>query len=128
MACSKHGSRSVDALWSKASHKGREWIAGELCSNESLLQANQFGKFIHQNLALGTFKRSREEWRQVLDAKTKKSQLAKEFLSALDLKRPLPSGDKKAKRRADKSSIGIAGCSHSVQTCGEDPGSYSGLR
>ena len=35
LACSKHGSRSLDAMWLKASAKGREWIAAELAEKES---------------------------------------------------------------------------------------------
>ena len=66
-------------------------MAHELSSNEELLKANQFGKFIHQNLALATFKRSKEDWRQVLDSQAKKSEIAKDFLADLNLKRKLPS-------------------------------------
>ena len=81
MACSKHGSRSVDALWSRASPRGRELMAQELSANEPLLMANQFGKFVAQNLALSTFKRSKDDWRAVLDKKGKKSAMAKDFLA-----------------------------------------------
>ena len=41
-----------------------------------------------QNLFLSTFKRSREEWRKCCEGKAKKSDLAKDFLAALDTKKP----------------------------------------
>merc|ERR1719204_2113638 len=64
-------------------------MASELSANIELLNANQqFGKFVSQNLFLSTFKRSKEEWRKCLEGKAKKSDLAKDFLAALDTKKP----------------------------------------
>merc|ERR1712014_365591 len=95
----------MDALWSKASTKGKEWMAGELVASESQIQSNTFGKFIHQNLALSTFKRaSRDEWRQVLESKAKKADMAKEFMSGLEpVKKPKAGvSDREKKRPAVK--------------------------
>ena len=96
MACSKHGSRSLDALWSRASPRGKELLAQELSTNESLLMANQFGKYVAQNLALSTFKRSKEDWRVVLDKKGKTNAIAKDFLADI----LGGGGEQKAKKRA----------------------------
>ena len=71
-------------------------MAQELSANETLLMANQYGKFVAQNLALSTFKRSKDDWKAVLDKRCKKSALAKDFLadimkggdSKADMKRP----------------------------------------
>lgn len=83
MACSKHGSRSVDKMWEKSSPKGREMIAQQLASQLSLLTNNSFGRFLAQNLFLSTFKRSKEEWRLHLQNQEKQKVLAKDFLSEL---------------------------------------------
>jgi len=83
MACSKHGSRTVDKLWEKASEKGREWIAHELSSQLQLLTSNNFGRYIAQNLCLSTYKRSKEEWKVYLKNQEKQKSIAKDFLSEI---------------------------------------------
>ena len=65
LACSKHGSRSLDAIWRRSSAKGREWIAAELAEKEAALNASQFGRFFVQKCALSTFKRARGDWAKV---------------------------------------------------------------
>lgn len=87
MACSKHGSRSIDKIWEKASQKGREMIAQELSSQLPLLTSNNVGRFIAQNLCLSTYKRSKEEWRLHLQNQEKQKILAKDFLSELSGKK-----------------------------------------
>ena len=83
MACSKHGSRSIDKLWEKASEKGRELIAHELSAQLPLLTSNTFGRFIGQNLCLSTYKRSKEEWKDYLKNQEKQKSIAKDFLSEI---------------------------------------------
>ena len=65
LACSKHGSRSLDAIWRRSSAKAREWIAAELAEKEAALNANQFGRFFAQKCALSTFKRAKGDWARV---------------------------------------------------------------
>ena len=74
-------------------------MALELSSNHELLMANQFGKFVAQNLALSTFKRSKEDWRKVLESKSKKTELAKDFLSDILQSPDDKKGPKVAKKR-----------------------------
>jgi len=97
MACSKHGSRSIDAMWSRSSAKGKELMAQELSHNLELLLANNFGKFVAQNLCLSTFKRSKDDWKRVLDSKVKKSELAKDFIKDI-----MDSSDKDSKKKDTK--------------------------
>ena len=91
LACSKHGSRSVDALWHKSSPKTKETIAAELAGKESVLNADHFGKFVSTTCVLSLFRRSREEWRQMLARETKKKDIFADFL-----------GDKKRKKAKDE--------------------------
>lgn len=83
MACSKHGSRSIDKMWEKGSERGRELIAQELSAKIPLLTSNAFGRFLVQNLSLSTFKRSKEEWRTQIKSQEKNKSLAKDFFADL---------------------------------------------
>ena len=83
MACSKHGSRSIDKIWAKASQKGRELLAQELAAKLSLLTSHNTGRFIVQNLFLSTFKRSKDDWRECVKNHEKQKHFAKDFLSEL---------------------------------------------
>ena len=65
LACSKHGSRSLDAIWRRSSAKAREWVAAELAEKEAALNANPFGRFFAQKCALSTFKRAKADWAKV---------------------------------------------------------------
>ena len=89
MATSKHGSRSMDALWEKSSWKSRELMASELAKRESQLNANYFGKFLAGKTMLSAFKRSKEDWKRALDSENKNASLAKDFLKDLKAKSPV---------------------------------------
>ena len=77
MACSKHGSRSIDAIWNHGSLKLKENLASKLCQHESRLNSDQYGRFVSQNLNLNVFKRSNDQWKASFD----KSKKAKELFS-----------------------------------------------
>ena len=80
MACNKHGSRSLDAIWKHCSFKAKESLCHELSSQETLLNNNNFGKFISQNFALSAFKRAREDWKANLNKASKKRELFSDIL------------------------------------------------
>ena len=75
LACSKHGSRSVDAIWNKSSQKLRENLASRLSQSESKLNSDQYGKFVSVNLGLSVFKRSKEQWFASFDKQKKTKEL-----------------------------------------------------
>ena len=75
LACSKHGSRSIDAIWNKSSPKLRENLASRLAPSESKLNSDQFGKFVSVNLGLSIFKRSKEQWLASFDKQKKTKEL-----------------------------------------------------
>ena len=82
MACSKHGSRGIDAIWNNGSIKLKEFLASKLCSEEIHLNSNQYGKFVSQNLGLNLFKRSKENWKSNFDKAQKTKALFEEFIKS----------------------------------------------
>ena len=80
LACTKHGSRTIDAMLSKGSPKLKETLAAKLSPHESKLISDQFGKFICNNLGLSLFKRSKDMWLASFDKKQKTKTLFKDFI------------------------------------------------
>jgi len=62
MACSKHGSRSVDSLWKYSNIKIRQAMVEDLAFKVDILNSNNFGKFVARNCFVAVFKRSKEDW------------------------------------------------------------------
>lgn len=84
IACHKFGSRCIDAMWSVASIKVKSVIAEELCKNESALKSDQFGRYVHRNLALHNFKKRKEEWKQLQNVNTKKRKMFDDIIGDMD--------------------------------------------
>merc|ERR1719234_2000168 len=61
LACGKHGSRTVDALWKHSGLKMKQTMAEELSAKLDILNSNKFGKFVAQKCYLQVFKRGKEE-------------------------------------------------------------------
>ena len=80
LACSKHGSRSIDAIWNRGSPKLKEILAAKLAPNEAKLNSDRYGKFIALNLNLSVFKRARDQWTASFDKKKKAKELFSDFL------------------------------------------------
>ena len=80
MSCSKHGSRSIDAIRINASQKLRELLASKLCQHESRLNSDQYGRFVSLHLNLNLYKRSPEEWKGSFDKAEKTKKLFSDFL------------------------------------------------
>lgn len=80
MSCSKHGSRSMDAIWDRASPGAKELIAFELSNHESMLNNDHFGKFIASKVSISTYKRAKSQWKEMLNKDKKKRDLFSEIL------------------------------------------------
>lgn len=80
ISCSKHGSRSIDAIWNKGSLKLRELLASKMACHENKLNSDPFGKFIASNLGLALFKRNKDLWKSNFDKVKKTKQLFSDFL------------------------------------------------
>jgi len=80
LACSKHGSIALEALWKTCSMKTKQTIVEELAKGESILRSHQFGKFVHQNCAVSVWKHQRDEWLKVINKSQKDRDLFKNIL------------------------------------------------
>ncbi len=80
MCCSKHGSRSVSAIWRNGSIKVRESLASDLAPHEARLASDQFGHHSARDMGLSAFRRSRDDWRRSVEGADKKKELMKDFL------------------------------------------------
>ena len=80
LACGKHGSRTVDALWKHSGMKMKQTMAEELSAKLDMLNSNKFGKFVAQKCYLQVFKRGKEDWRAVLDKEEKVENMFSDIL------------------------------------------------
>ncbi|KAM5235074.1 nucleolar protein 9 [Ctenodactylus gundi] len=64
LACSRHGSRVLDAIWSAARLGARKEIAAELGERNQQLIRDPFGHHVARNVALTTFLKRREAWEE----------------------------------------------------------------
>ena len=94
LACGKHGSRTVDALWKHSGLKMKQAMAEELSSKLDLLNSNKFGKFVAQKCYLQVFKRGKEDWRSLLDKEEKVEDMFSDII-----------GDKNKNVKKDKTSL-----------------------
>ncbi|XP_016830903.1 nucleolar protein 9 isoform X1 [Cricetulus griseus] len=72
LACSRHGSRVLDAIWSGAALGARKEIAAELGEQNQELIQDAFGHHVARNVALTTFLKRRETWEQQQSAMAKR--------------------------------------------------------
>uniref|UniRef100_A0A7N5JS82 NOP9 nucleolar protein n=1 Tax=Ailuropoda melanoleuca TaxID=9646 RepID=A0A7N5JS82_AILME len=72
LACSRHGSRVLDAIWSGAALGARKEIAAELGERNQELIRDPFGHHVARNVALTTFLKRREAWEQQQGAVAKR--------------------------------------------------------
>ena len=94
LACGKHGSRTVDALWKHSGLKMKQTMAEELSSKLDILNSNKFGKFVAQKCYLQVFKRGKEDWRTLLDKEEKVEDMFSDII-----------GDKNKNAKKDKASL-----------------------
>ncbi|XP_027775802.2 nucleolar protein 9 [Marmota flaviventris] len=72
LACSRHGSRVLDAIWNGAALRTRKEIAAELGEQNQELIRDPFGHHVARNVALTTFLKRREAWEQQQSAMAKR--------------------------------------------------------
>ena len=80
LACGKHGSRTVDALWKHSGLKMKQTMAEELSSKLDILNSNKFGKFVAQKCYLQVFKRGKDDWKSLLDKEEKVEDMFSDIL------------------------------------------------
>lgn len=80
MACSKLGSRVLEAVWNSASVSQRQSIAQDLVPSESKLRSDQFARHVWAKFALSHFLHRRAHWQEIQTGESKKRKLFSELL------------------------------------------------
>lgn len=80
MACSKSGSRSLDAMWAAMNVAQRQQVLAELAPKEAVLNGNQYGKIVASKYQLALYKHRPESWAEHQGATNKKRKLFEDIL------------------------------------------------
>ncbi|XP_066133698.1 nucleolar protein 9 [Saccopteryx bilineata] len=80
LACSRHGSRVLDAIWGGAALEARKEIAAELGEQNQELIKDPFGHHVARNVALTTFLKRREAWEKQQGAVAKRRRILNSIL------------------------------------------------
>ncbi|KAG7227397.1 hypothetical protein INR49_000402 [Caranx melampygus] len=80
MACSRLGSRVLEAIWNSASVSQRQSIAQELVPSESQLRSDQFARHVWAKFALSHFVHRRSHWQEIQTGESKKRKLFSDIL------------------------------------------------
>ncbi|KAM7401276.1 hypothetical protein PAMA_005456 [Pampus argenteus] len=80
MACSRLGSRVLEAIWNSASVNQRQSIAQELVPSESQLRSDQFARHVWAKFALSHFIHRRGHWQEIQTGESKKRKLFSDIL------------------------------------------------
>jgi nucleolar protein 9 len=75
LACSKHGSRSLDAIWDVASLKQKILIMDELSAKEPILNSDQYGSILASKYCLSLYKHRQHEWKDLQGKEFRKKKL-----------------------------------------------------
>ncbi|XP_054889822.1 nucleolar protein 9 isoform X2 [Poeciliopsis prolifica] len=80
MACSRLGSRVLEAAWNSASVSQRQSIAQELAPSESKLRSDQFARHVWAKFGLSHFVHRRAHWQEIQTGESKKRKLFSDLL------------------------------------------------
>uniref|UniRef100_A0A3B3VEL2 NOP9 nucleolar protein n=1 Tax=Poecilia latipinna TaxID=48699 RepID=A0A3B3VEL2_9TELE len=80
MACSRLGSRVLEAAWNSASVSQRQSIAQELVPSESKLRSDQFARHVWAKFGLSHFVHRRAHWQEIQTGESKKRKLFSDLL------------------------------------------------
>ncbi|XP_056453656.1 nucleolar protein 9 [Gadus chalcogrammus] len=81
IACSRTGSRLLEAAWNSASVSQREGIAAELAPSETRLRSDQFARHVWSNFALSHFVSRRPRWKEIQTGESKKRKLFNDIIA-----------------------------------------------
>ncbi|XP_028831344.1 nucleolar protein 9 isoform X2 [Denticeps clupeoides] len=80
LACSKYGSRFIEAVWNSATVSQKQSIAQELVSSEAQLRSDQFARHVWAKFALTHFAKRKAQWQEVHTGQAKKKKLFNDIL------------------------------------------------
>ena len=75
LACTKHGSRSLDAIWNAATLQQKILIMEELSTKEHILISDQYGSILSSNYCLSLYKHAPNEWQDLQEKEFLKKKL-----------------------------------------------------
>ncbi|XP_054452046.1 nucleolar protein 9 [Anoplopoma fimbria] len=81
MACSRLGSRVLEAIWNTSSVSQRQSIAQELVQSENQLRSDQFARHVWAKFALPHFSLRRAHWLEIQTGESKKRKLFSDILA-----------------------------------------------
>ncbi|XP_046882776.1 nucleolar protein 9 isoform X1 [Hypomesus transpacificus] len=80
MACSRLGSRVLEAVWNSSSVSQRQSIAQELVPSETRLRSDQFARHVWAKFSLTSFVRRHKQWQEGQTGESKKRKLFSDIL------------------------------------------------
>ncbi|KAJ3595764.1 hypothetical protein NHX12_005067 [Muraenolepis orangiensis] len=81
IACSRTGSRLLEAAWNNASVSQRESIATELAPSETRLRTDQYARHVWSKFALSHFVTRRPRWKEIQTEESKKRKLFNDIIA-----------------------------------------------
>ena len=104
LACSKHGSRTLDTLWKHSSIKSKHTMVEELIYKVDILNGNKFGSFIVKNWFVPEYKRSKADWQKLVE---KEDKIAESFSliigeKVVNKRKAVDTGDKSGEAEVKK--------------------------
>jgi nucleolar protein 9 len=75
LACTKHGSRSLDAIWDVTNLKQKILIMDELSPKEPILNSDQYGSILSSKYCLSLYKHRQDEWKDLQGKEFRKRKL-----------------------------------------------------
>ena len=75
LACAKHGSRSLDAVWDAATLKQKILIMDELSAKEHILNSDHYGSILSANYCVSVYKHTPNEWKDLQGKEFRKKKL-----------------------------------------------------
>lgn len=80
LACSRNGSRFLEALWNSATVSQRQSIAEELLPSETQLRADRYGRHIWPKFGLTHFGKRKAHWMEIQTGESKKRKMFSDIL------------------------------------------------
>ncbi|XP_076847503.1 nucleolar protein 9 [Brachyhypopomus gauderio] len=80
LACSKYGSRLLEAVWNSATISQRQSIAEQLVPHEPQLRSDQFARHVWAKFGLTHFQKRRGAWQELQSGESKKRRMFSDLL------------------------------------------------
>jgi hypothetical protein len=80
LACSQHGSRSLDGIWGAATLNQKILIMDELSPKEPILNSDWYGKILSTNYCLSLYKHKPDEWKDLQGKEFHKKKLFEDII------------------------------------------------